>query len=407
MGRPSNGTNIPCIYELTSNITGKIYVGQTRDLTRRIQSHRGAFRYPDKMNPRFMDYGYGKMILDSNGQELDDACMLRILEKFEYSDLDADPDILNRQEKYWINKFDSTNPSIGYNTEEGGGGKKAQSRPTINYKAPNTEEVCVLDNTNGVITRYKTCSEFGAVVNMDGIHIAERARSAHLARDKRYFIFFVNRKKRVKALTRYFKKIYPKLINDIANPLDRINTNAGFNHRINYMVWYMRSYIKVVNYLIDSGDTSPDELGCLDLVIDHLLSMKKSYVREEERIKHRRLVSELKDKGIPITDDSMHRGRSVILYSIKTQKITSYNTMVVAAEKTGISHSYIKDAARSGKLMNGEYYAYYADRNRITATFEKVWSLYKKSGKSIKNYATGYLMTIRYLDSVTKGIELY
>ena len=57
--------------------------------------------------------------------------------------------------------------------------------------------------------------------------------------------------------------------------------------------------------------------------------------------------------------------------------------------------------------MNSEYYAYYADRERLAATFEKVWSIYKKSHKSFKNYAIGYFATIRYLDSVTEGIELY
>lgn len=95
------------IYKITNIDNGKIYVGQTRNLKRRIKE----YKYKSKKLNKKSKYG---IVIEMNKIGFDNF-------KFEIIE-EANDSLLNEKEIYWINKLDSRNPLIGYNSKEGGKG---------------------------------------------------------------------------------------------------------------------------------------------------------------------------------------------------------------------------------------------------------------------------------------------
>ncbi len=94
-----NMDKICCIYLLINTLNNKIYIGQTINLKQRMS----AYKYQkdkSKISRAIRKYGWNnfnmKIIEETNSNELD------------------------LKEKYWIRFYNSTNPDIGYNIEEGG-----------------------------------------------------------------------------------------------------------------------------------------------------------------------------------------------------------------------------------------------------------------------------------------------
>lgn len=93
------------IYKITNQINGKIYIGLTRtSIEERWKNHiKKAKEYPNRYLYDAMNhYGYEKFSIEQIEQ--------------------CDDNILDEREIYWIAYYNSTNPDIGYNLTEGGGG---------------------------------------------------------------------------------------------------------------------------------------------------------------------------------------------------------------------------------------------------------------------------------------------
>ena len=93
------------IYKITNQINQKIYIGLTREtIEERWKSHiKKAKQYPNRYLYNAMNcYGYENFVIEPIEE--------------------CSNDILDEREIYWISYFNSTNPDIGYNLTEGGGG---------------------------------------------------------------------------------------------------------------------------------------------------------------------------------------------------------------------------------------------------------------------------------------------
>lgn len=93
------------IYKITNVLNGKIYIGQTKDFNRRFNEYKTR-KIED--NHR---YNYGIM-REINKVGFDNF-------KFEVIDCAFNKDDLNKLEKYYIIKYDSINPDVGYNSRTG------------------------------------------------------------------------------------------------------------------------------------------------------------------------------------------------------------------------------------------------------------------------------------------------
>lgn len=89
------------IYKITNQINGKIYIGQSQNISQRWKAHRKHYQKDDYPIYRAMrKYG-----IDNFSFEVIEECSL---------------EELNDKEKYWIKYYDSHNPSNGYNLTDGG-----------------------------------------------------------------------------------------------------------------------------------------------------------------------------------------------------------------------------------------------------------------------------------------------
>ena len=106
------------IYQIKCRGNGKIYIGQTIDLDRRRYDHLRNLRRGTHHN-HYLQRAFNKYGENS----------------FEFSVLqECSMEELDKAEKDWITKFDSTNPLIGYNLESGGNPGKEVSEETKEKK---------------------------------------------------------------------------------------------------------------------------------------------------------------------------------------------------------------------------------------------------------------------------------
>lgn len=105
------------IYKYTNKINGKIYIGQSSDITARKSSHRNQSLYGGKdMNCPF-HLAINKYGIDNFDFEIIEEC---------------DKSLLNEREQYWIEYYDSYNN--GYNATTGGDHcEKETGRPLLLY----------------------------------------------------------------------------------------------------------------------------------------------------------------------------------------------------------------------------------------------------------------------------------
>lgn len=105
------------IYKITNKVNNKIYIGKTtQSIERRFKDHIRAFQsktrgYVSYLYRAFEKYGIENFYIE-------------IIEKIEFED----ERVLDGRERYYIKSFNSQNPLIGYNIQDGGEGGGARSK---------------------------------------------------------------------------------------------------------------------------------------------------------------------------------------------------------------------------------------------------------------------------------------
>ena len=100
-----NFRNIATIYKLTCIINNKIYIGKAVNLYNRLRNHRNSQNYKEGkcyLQNAIKKYGWSSFIVE-------------ILETFDEFNKERDKDKILEREAYYIQLFDATNSSIGYN----------------------------------------------------------------------------------------------------------------------------------------------------------------------------------------------------------------------------------------------------------------------------------------------------
>ena len=101
------------IYKITNTIDGKIYIGQSIDIKHRRCCHEYDLRNQRHKNPH-LQRAYNKNP-DAFAFEIECTCK---------------EEDLNNLEVFYIQKYNSTDPRLGYNLDAGGGGQGRMSEET-------------------------------------------------------------------------------------------------------------------------------------------------------------------------------------------------------------------------------------------------------------------------------------
>lgn len=136
------------IYKITNTVNGKVYIGQSINIKRRIYAHFAHVdckSYGDSHSPHFHSAvrKYGK-----------ESFSWEVIEECEKS-------ILDDRERYWIAYYDSTNREKGYNVMDGGNGRRHQ-----NKEKP---VVCIDIATRKMLKRFDTLGDAARFAGADRV----------------------------------------------------------------------------------------------------------------------------------------------------------------------------------------------------------------------------------------------
>lgn len=94
------------IYKITNIVNKKVYIGKSKNIKVRIANHLSKLRNNNHYNT-YLQNSFNKYGEDNFYVEVIEEC---------------NETVLSNREKYFIKKFNSTDPSLGYNLTEGGDG---------------------------------------------------------------------------------------------------------------------------------------------------------------------------------------------------------------------------------------------------------------------------------------------
>ena len=103
------------IYSITNKVNGKVYVGQSKNIARRLRDHKSAMMNPDNKS-------YNKQLYRDMREFGIENFDFKIEELCEKCDLD-------KREKYYVKKYDSNNN--GYNLTVGGAGRELKKSDVV------------------------------------------------------------------------------------------------------------------------------------------------------------------------------------------------------------------------------------------------------------------------------------
>ena len=156
-----------CIYKITDLTNGKIYVGQTVNFKRRLKEYRSAAKSISKRSQKYLICE----VINKKG-----------IENFEFSVIEEihDESKLDKREIFWINKLNSRDPDIGYNSKVGGRGGKLNQvskdkmsesskkfRHTEAEKERRSKSIYVYDTRDGSVDTYKSMKAYANILGID------------------------------------------------------------------------------------------------------------------------------------------------------------------------------------------------------------------------------------------------
>ena len=406
--------NIACIYRLTSVITHKIYIGQTRSLTRRLCEYRKAFRQPSQRRQKWIR----EYLPDHKGIDFDVEFIVDVLEEV------SDNNKLNERERYWIDKLNSTDPDIGYNTKPGGGVNPNDNNVSSVYKYAlvnkskhSVKGVYVYDlDTDSVIT-YLSVSSAAKRIGIDLAGLSSCITKGVKIKN-RYVLFYADSSKSYKIAHALVAKYMTKVIDYYS----RINDDTAFktqvSHLINRITDYLMAYANVEIYKsfmseLDSAvvNGKPTDKVCpppytdeslfAELMIREFSTFRIAKISKVRANNKKQYAEKCRRENIPITSaDFAICGNMcpVIVYDRLEGVVKSYLQRQDAAKAIGCTNDTVRSKLNSGASIFDRYYVYYA----VTEKREKAYSSISKKTrrgenmkKNIYYYNLGYIKCAR------------
>ncbi len=152
------------IYKITNKINGLIYIGQTTDMKRRLKEYKNGSKKLNKHRKYMIMQEMYKYGFDNF--------------EFEIIEYNIPLLLLNSREIYWIDKLQSRDPLIGYNSKSGGKGgeltessKQKMSESSKDFRHTDEEKLrrsipIIAINTNTLqIYKYQSAKVFADIFN--------------------------------------------------------------------------------------------------------------------------------------------------------------------------------------------------------------------------------------------------
>lgn len=182
---------ISCVYRITNIQNGKIYVGKTINLKRRIKEYRNNVN--------------GKL-KDSAKYEIIQVMREHGFNNFKFDILEECPESeLDEREIYYIKKLDSRNPLVGYNKKTGGKGGTMppdthlkMSRSSIGFKHSEEHKLSmskpIIAYKDNRFKIWQSAKVFGDVLGVGKSVVTHAIKSGYQI--KGYFVYYYDKNER-------------------------------------------------------------------------------------------------------------------------------------------------------------------------------------------------------------------
>ena len=168
------------VYKLTNNITSKVYIGQTINLTARIRQYRYESKNKITIYRPISDAVYEYKFKNFTIEILNYCNSL---------------DEMNYYETYWIKKLNTLFPN-GYNNNYGGDNyirKKGISTWTDDRIDKHSIPIIVYDSDTNKFFKYKSAAYFANFIYRPRTHVTRAVK--HGIAVKKYYVFYYDKKK--------------------------------------------------------------------------------------------------------------------------------------------------------------------------------------------------------------------
>ena len=211
-----------CIYKITDLSNGKIYIGKTKDLKRRIKEYRCKSK---SLSNKKVQYRIMKIINEKG------------FENFKFSILEevSDSELLDSREIFWISHLNSRDPDIGYNSKTGGSGgsmiklsKDLMSKNSMGFRHSEEEKkkrskpILVVNTFTNSIEMFDSAKKFADVLNVDKAQVTHAIKRGIALRN--YYAFYLDKNLR----TETFNKLKSKKKNGGYNAKKSFDSYAKF-----------------------------------------------------------------------------------------------------------------------------------------------------------------------------------
>lgn len=401
--------NIACIYKLTSVVTNKIYVGQTRSLTRRLGEYRKAFREPERYARNWIK----AYLTELKGIDFDVEFIVDILE------IVPDSSKLNERERYWIETLNPIDPKVGYNTKPGGGVNPGyrvtgsiHKSALVNKSKRSVKGVYVYDLDTDSVTTYLSVASAAKSIGVDLTGLSSCiVKGVKVV--NRYVLFYTNPARRFKIAHALVAKYMLK----IRDYYGRVNENSTYktqvSHLINRIIDYLMAYANVEIYSsymrnLDSAVERGTSLNSVvpppyteeslfaELMIREFSTFRIAPLQKKRADNKKRYAEKCRKENIPVTSAEFAICGNmcpVIVYDRKDGSVHSYLQRQDAARAIGCSNDAVRSKLESGASIFDRYYVYYAVTEKREDRY--LAKTKKKRGqdwtKDMYHYTLGYI----------------
>jgi hypothetical protein len=191
------------VYKITNTVNGKIYIGITKQIIKRIGNHIYYFKNPNSNNNSYLHKALRKYGLENFTIEILEVC--NSLEE------------LNNKEVYWISNFQSTNSILGYNLDSGGNLKEPNEQNTLNRQLnAKVKPVAQYDLNGSLIQTFYSVKEASRQLNISDSDI-HRCHKKNWSRNG-----FMFKKFEIKPLDK-IENVYIQFYNNVMLNVQRNN----------------------------------------------------------------------------------------------------------------------------------------------------------------------------------------
>ena len=348
-----------CVYKIVCKKNGLIYVGQTNNFGHRMREHARHVAHYETTS-----VWWARVFAKSYGaKDFNEDYDVTILDYFDIDDPIKLRDALSHSERWWIERFDSTNRKYGFNTQAGGWYPCKLPENKLLRHGFKRSAYYVYDYNTGNVTLKYSMAAIGEMLGKPTSIIKSYKRTMLLL-DGRWLILDMAYKHRLETAEKFYK-------NAIENVRDSKIEGREAQILISTMIT-MRAYIVAENTILVQFPTKVGDNGNVDTVSDENsgVAIKNTELWEKRltqlELEYIRCASSYVELPDPSNSTKRQFKASITnlpikVVDIQTNEVRSYLSITEFVAANNVSKFNFYKKLKRGTLINKRHLLYFLD----------------------------------------------